>query len=247
MLEKVSDITISCWPSNSAFFVGNKLEAFVFMPCFNVHDYTTIANFVVDIFPTHVASGINSNFFMIWRFDISLNIYMEELPPWILCLAYPSNLLHQPIHHIFLVKWSHFWVALPLNLSTKSINHRNININRKRTRRWKWRNWPLFLYNTDMSSGGVACIWDLRSEGSAATNTSINRSSPRIGCCRWNIYTFHDNLGVMCDVHTLFWVCVVESSSIRQLPVAILFSARMNQISDVFQPLTRTQLWWHKW
>ena len=74
MIEQVSDITISWRPLKSTFFVWNKLEAFDFMPCFNVRDYITIAAFVVDIFTTHVVTGINSTLFMIWLFDISLNI-----------------------------------------------------------------------------------------------------------------------------------------------------------------------------
>ena len=77
MIEQVSDIPISFCPLKSAFFVGNKVEAFIFMPCFNVRDYTTIANFVVDIFPINVSAWIHINFIMIWRFDISLDIQTE--------------------------------------------------------------------------------------------------------------------------------------------------------------------------
>ena len=112
-------------------FNGNKFEAFIFKPCLNVSDHTTISAFVVDIFPTHVASGIHSNFFIIYRFGIALGIYMEELTLWRLCLAYPMNLLRQPIHRRFRVKWSRFWLAILLNFSTKPINHIKIKVNRR--------------------------------------------------------------------------------------------------------------------
>ena len=86
---------------------------------------------MVDIFPKNVAAGINSTFIMIWWFDISLDIRMYELPPRRLCLASPMNIIHQPIHRSFLIKWSRFWLALLLNFCTKTINYINIKIKRR--------------------------------------------------------------------------------------------------------------------
>ena len=148
-------------------------------------------------------------------------------------LASLMNLLHQHIYHIFLIKWGNFWLALFLNFRTNPINNSKIKINRKSTSRRKWINWPLFLYNLEMISQGVACIWYRNAEESDATTTGINQSSSIIGCWGCNNVTFHDYLGVMCDVHMLFQFCVAESSSIQKSPVARLFSARMTQISDV--------------
>ena len=55
---------------------------------------------------------------------------MEELSPQRLALASPMNIFHQPINRRFLVKWSHFWMALLLNFSTNTSNHSTITIKR---------------------------------------------------------------------------------------------------------------------
>ena len=142
---------------------------------------------------------------------------MEEMPPWILCLSFLMNLLHQHIHHSFLIKWSCFLMDILLNLITKTINHSNTKIKKKIVIRWNWRHWPLFFYDLDMSSEGVACIWDHSAERSSDTATSINRSSTRRGLWWCNIATFHDDLGVIFDVHMFLGFCVEDSISIRQL------------------------------